>query len=256
MSAEPSRLYRRVADSLVEAIKNGDYAPGSRLPVERELSELFSVSRPTVREAMIALEILNLVEIRHGSGVYVVDAPQFDSAKGAASEARQDLNVGPFELIETRMIVEGGAAAVAATLASSEDIADLEDILNQQAAAADLEQFEELDRQFHLRLAQITNNATLIAFVEELWNLRKYSQMASATDLRARGGGRQERDNEHHGILDAIKRKDGAAAQKAMHWHLERVREYLLEATETEALENFRRQQKQQREALVKRYVV
>ena len=98
MSLNPNksvRLYRRVADELAGSIRNGPYKTGEKLPAERELAETFGVSRPTVREAMIALEIFGVVEIRHGSGIYVVEPPA-GSAAAAASEtsAREDLDVG------------------------------------------------------------------------------------------------------------------------------------------------------------------
>jgi len=75
MKERSEKLYQRVANAITTAIEEGQYTPGSRLPGERELAEDFSVSRPTVREAMIALEIRGLVEARHGSGVYVIAPP-------------------------------------------------------------------------------------------------------------------------------------------------------------------------------------
>ena len=69
--AENVKLYRRIADSIADAIEGGQYKLGDRLPTERELAEQFGVSRPTLREAMIALEMLGMIEARHGLGIYV-----------------------------------------------------------------------------------------------------------------------------------------------------------------------------------------
>ena len=79
MSTPPDtrKLYRQVADSILASIESGGYKPGTRLPSERDLAVAFKVSRPTIREAMIALEIRGLVESRHGSGIYIDDADPF-----------------------------------------------------------------------------------------------------------------------------------------------------------------------------------
>jgi len=106
--AGSKKLYQQLARSIADGIKGGVYPRGRRLPSERDLAEKFGVSRPTVREAMIALEIQGFVESRHGSGVYVTHrAPSLD---GGA-----DLDIGPFELTEARRAVEGEACALAAT---------------------------------------------------------------------------------------------------------------------------------------------
>ncbi|MFT4089438.1 MAG: FadR/GntR family transcriptional regulator [Asticcacaulis sp.] len=246
------RLYRRIADELAEIIKGGEFPPGSRLPTERELAERFSVSRPTVREALIALEILNIVEIRHGSGIYV---PEASTLPVPANDSREDLDVGAFELLEARIVIESGAVAIAATLATDQDIADLDDILDRQRQAANYTEFEAVDREFHLRLARITNNDPLIYVIEDLWEMRSRSKLASTVDTRVRGGGKVDRVEEHKKIVDALRDKDPKAARKMMHQHLERVRDYMLRATEMEEMQKLRRQQQSLRKALSERII-
>src|SRR6202030_129567 len=109
-------LSRRAADELRAPILAGQYPPGRRLPAERELAEMFNVSRPTLREAVIALELQNLVEVRVGSGVFVLDP----GAAGRVRGAGPDLTIGPFELMEARKIIESETAALAATLIDDE----------------------------------------------------------------------------------------------------------------------------------------
>ncbi len=243
-----SRLYRRVADELAASIRSGKFASGDKLPSERDLAEHFGVSRPTIREAMIALEIYGVVEIRPGSGNYVADG------SGANDGEVQDLDVGAFELIEARIIIESGAAGVAAAVISDADLEYLESLVGQMRGH-DEHTLEKADQQFHLHVAQVTNNGPLINIIKELWELRTSSLLASSIMQRAKGGGLAARVREHEHILAALKSRDPVAARLAMQEHLEKVREYLLEATETEELESLRRKHKAARAALSKRTV-
>src|SRR6187431_198812 len=104
---ESRRLYEQIAQQLARAIADGKYEIGQRLPSERELAQTFEVSRPTVREAIIALELDELVEVRLGSGVYVKNRQPPSGAEGAK-------DIGPFELLEARHAIEGEACALAA----------------------------------------------------------------------------------------------------------------------------------------------
>ena len=162
MLSASQRLYRKVADELAAAIRGGAWRTGQKLPSERDLAERYGVSRPSIREAMIALEIYGLVEIRQGSGIYVVEP-----RAGTRGAEMEDLDVGAFELLEARIIIEGGAAAVAATAASEADIARLAGLLDamERSAAA---QSEALDREFHLELARLTRNGPLLDAIETL----------------------------------------------------------------------------------------
>lgn len=125
MTANDARkLYQTVAQRVAEAIETGRYRPGQKLPSERELTELYNVSRPTIREAMIALEIRGLVEARHNAGVFVAAAPPPPASTPA------DLDIGAFGLTEARKLVEGETAALAAKTISDEEVASLYDLLD------------------------------------------------------------------------------------------------------------------------------
>ena len=104
---EPRRLYEQIAQQLAKSIADGKYEVGQRLPSERELAQAFDVSRPTVREAIIALELDELVEVRLGSGVYVIN-------RLPPARPRGYKDIGPFELLEARRAIEGEACAMAA----------------------------------------------------------------------------------------------------------------------------------------------
>ena len=107
-SIEPRRLYRQIADQIRALIKRGEFVAGSRLPPERDLARQLGVSRPSVREALIALEVEGLVDVRIGSGIYV-RAPD-----AAAASHAQDAAAGPFELLRARYVIESECAALAA----------------------------------------------------------------------------------------------------------------------------------------------
>ena len=256
MSPAPSpktvRLYRRVADKLAQSIRDAVYRPGEKLPAERELAESFGVSRPTVREAMIALEIFGVVEIRHGSGIYVIEPTGARPVEAEAEEMNDDLNVGAFELIEARILIEGEMAAVAAAAVTDADIDALNELIGRMQSGDDAA-CDEADHEFHEYIARLTDNGALIDTVSNMWALRKQSRLAARIMSRAQGGGRTARVNEHKRIVKALATRDPAAARAAMRHHLEMVREYLLDATETAEIESLRQNLRAKRDTLARR---
>ena len=251
-SPKSIRLYRRVADQLAKSIRDSVYRPGEKLPAERELAESFGVSRPTVREAMIALEIFGVVEIRHGSGIYVIERTAAEPAPAEAEAENDDLNVGAFELIEARILIEGEMAAVAAVAVTDADITALNDLIGRMQSGDDQE-CDEADHEFHEHIARLTDNGALIDTVSNMWALRKQSRLAARIMSRAQGGGRTARVNEHKRIVKALAARDPAAAWAAMRHHLEMVREYLLDATETAEIESLRQNLRAKRDSLSRR---
>jgi GntR family transcriptional repressor for pyruvate dehydrogenase complex len=225
-----TKLYQQVAATLAEAIRNGAYPVGRRLPSERELAERFGVSRPTLREAMIALEIQGFVESRQGSGVYV-------TAAAAKLDPMQDLNIGAFELTEARRVVEAEACALAATSIAEAELEELERLLLAMAAASDDgAALEAADRRFHVVIAGATRNSALVSVVEMLWDLRHRSPLCLEMLARARDVGDRPRIEEHRAIVKALAAHDSGSARAAMREHLTRVIEGLLATTEAEAV--------------------
>ena len=248
--AENVKLYRRIADSIAEAIESGQYKLGDRLPTERELAEQYGVSRPTLREAMIALEMLGMIEARHGLGIYVTS-----NARPAAPTNELDFEIGAFELIEARRLFEGEAAALAATAIDDEQIAQLE-VLMERMAREDEIQGEDADREFHMVIARASGNGAIIATIENLWDWRNRSALARNILTRARGMGLEPRIVEHRRVFEALKARDPAAARQAMRDHLERVIDHLLHATETEAVERAKLETGARRSAIAKRVAI
>lgn len=232
-SQKMSRLYQAVAERLAKSIAAGDFKPGDRLPAERDLAEQFDVSRTTIREAIIALEIQGMVDVRIGSGVYVSEAsPRTKSAP-------IEMDIGAFELTESRLLIEGEVAALAAVNATDDDIADLEKLLVEmdKANAKGDGSGELVDRQFHERIAICTRNSAMVAMVEQLWTIRNRSPQCVRLLEKTRGKGYKPVVNEHQAIVEALKSHDPAAARAAMRAHLSKVLDYLLDSSEVEAIE-------------------
>ncbi len=240
------KLYRRIVQAIVTDIANGTFPVGTRLPAERDLTERFQVSRPTIREAMIALEMKGMVEARQGSGVFVLASSSVD--------AEQELDIGAFEITEARRLLEGEVAAVAATEINEAQLAEL------RALLADMDQddndaAEAADRRFHIAIAEATGNAVIISAVTDFWDMRLRSPLAREVLRKAGSLGVEDRLAEHGRILSALEARSPADARLAMRDHLSRVIDYLLDVTETEAVERARAATDQHRRALARRSV-
>src|SRR5690242_1061686 len=130
------RLYQQAAQQIRELIARGEFRPGDRLPPERDLARKLGISRPTVREAMVALEIAGLIEIRTGAGIFVsAAAPANGGAEArAATAASFDAGPSPLELLAARRMIEGEIAAEAARLATDEHFAAIGETIDEMKA--------------------------------------------------------------------------------------------------------------------------
>lgn len=250
LQSDGRKLYQQVAAAVADAIQRGEFRPGQRIPSERELAEEHGVSRPTIREAMIALEVTGLVRSRHGSGIFVVDNPPADAPTIG-------LDIGAFELTEARRLFEAEAAALAAVSITDDEIAALENLIgamereNQEHVSG-----EHADREFHVTIARATRNSAVVDVVESLWDARYRSPLCKHMLERARNVGVQPRIDEHIVILNALRDRDPKAARTAMRDHLARVIDGLLQATESDALERARAEVEARRTDLARRVAV
>ena len=214
---EPRRLYRRIADQLRLLIDQGEFPVGSRLPAERELATQLGVSRPTVREALIALEVEGRLRIRVGSGIYVIEPQPAAVVSNSASIE------GPFEILRARAFVESAIAEEAARHPKPEDIARLDAVLAEVADKSFVgEGFLMHDRRFHTAVAEILGNGVLVRCVGELFDLRinPYFERLERHTLAATAW--RTAHEEHVLIRDAIAERDPARAREAMREHLRR----------------------------------
>lgn len=171
-----TRLYRMIADQIAGRIRAGDFPRGGRLPSERELAEQLQVSRASIREALIALEIEGYVEVRVGTGVFVTATREAAPAATASAPAAPQDEIGPFDLLEARMLIEPECAALAAQQGSPAQIAAIR-AAHEAMSLTDAPGWH--DREFHSAIAAACGNAALAASVAHLWNLSLASPVFS-----------------------------------------------------------------------------
>lgn len=214
-SGHEPRLYRVVADKIQVLIQKESIGAGERLPSERDLAAKLSVSRASLREAILALELGGVVEVRGGSGVYICEQVQEPDVP--------EVGPGPFEVLSARRLIEPEVAAIAARVATDGAIdAILKAALEMEKHHADHSSNERADREFHVSIARATGNSALVGTVEYLWDQRgrlwhRLKEHFQTEELR------HVTLTDHRDVLEAIAAHDPAAARKAMRAHLERV---------------------------------
>jgi GntR family transcriptional repressor for pyruvate dehydrogenase complex len=228
------RLYQRIARTLFEDLAGGRYKVGDRLPAERDLADEHEVSRPVVREAMIALEVQGLIEVRIGAGAYVVRLP--------GTGDRPDFHVTGFELTEARLLLEGEAAALAAIHITDQELEELDRLVARIAAENEQPSFSDsADRDFHMLIATATRNALIAKTIEQYWDLRSTAPECALLHRQARDADMRPVVEEHRAIAAALHGRDPPAARAAMRSHLSNVMDHLLVATEELAIADARK---------------
>jgi GntR family transcriptional regulator, transcriptional repressor for pyruvate dehydrogenase complex len=221
-SIQTERLYEQIVQQIEQRFLNGDLKVGDRLPPERELAEQFGVSRTAVREAVKALRQKGLVEILPGRGTFITN----DASEGVRHSLGLLMKIagidGSPDLVEVREILEPEMAALSAVRATDEHIAALrESIAKMDTALTNPDEFIEADLDFHLVLAEATQNTLIPTLIDSIVDLLR--------EQRARifrvANGPQRGQVHHRRILDAIVRHDAAGAREAMRVHLQQVRE-------------------------------
>ena len=228
------RLYHTVADKIMSLIADGAFPPGTRLPGERELAERFKVSRVTVREAEIALQALGFISIKTGSGVYVLD-PTEKASSGLPT-------VTAFELTEARLLFESEAAALAAKHISDETLERLSELV--ETMSKDDPQLKEAsaeaDQEFHLTIAAASGNSAVQYVIETLWKIR--NQVPAIRDVHESICARDDQLTiEHADVVEALRRRDPAAAREAMRAHFRGLLGSMIDVTEEQALERLKK---------------
>ena len=216
------RLYEQIVLQVEERILSGELKPGDKLPPERELGKQFGVSRTAVREAIKTLSQKGLIAVYPGRGTFVIDS--------TSSAVRHSIDMlfkiggkdGITDLVEVREIMEPEIAALAANRATDKQINTMQEIVTtMENSIKEPSTFIEADLDFHLVLAQATNNALIPALIDSLIELLREHRLRAASVE----GGLERGQPYHKLILEAIKRKDEDAARKAMGAHLQQIRE-------------------------------
>jgi DNA-binding FadR family transcriptional regulator len=223
---ERNSVADQVAKKILDLVRTGNLKPGDQLPPERDLAQMLQVSRPSLREAMRGLQILGVVKSRQGGGAYI-------SSLGAA-----DL-LGPLQflitlnnenisaLYESRVLIDGGIARMAAKRLSVHDLAKLEAIVDvQRGLLSDPIGFRVSDLEFHRTIMESTENPFLVRVSHSLYVLgMEYRRIASETP-----GVLGQSLADHERIVEAIAKRDPDGAEKAMVAHMRNVHHSTLDA--------------------------
>jgi DNA-binding FadR family transcriptional regulator len=221
---EPTRLYRQIAALIGDRIDDGLFPCGSLLPAERDLARQLGVSRTSVREALIALEVSGKVSIRVGHGVQILEATPRPDRVGARV-AVNDADIGPIQLMEARRHVELKTVELAAGNRRQENLERLERAIQVQAGAKSVRapDYRDGDRAFHVEIAKASGNAAYALIIADLWDFCCKPMFATFEELLTGPERPQQTIAEHRRILAAIVGGDRVAARKAMKLHLDTV---------------------------------
>jgi GntR family transcriptional repressor for pyruvate dehydrogenase complex len=211
------KRYQEIVTAISGAIRDGRYAPGARLPGERELAKEFGVGRSAIREAMVALEVHGLVEVKHGAGLFIVPAPVL--------KVEATATFSPVEILTARRLCEGEAAALAAATITDVDLAKLAKRVRDIKTHSTVESADDATENFHLTIAQATDNSAIIHVVANLLQMQRSSRLCRELIARARDERAPTWHQDYLKIFRAVRARDPAAARSAMHEHFDRVLE-------------------------------
>ena len=211
---EQTPRYKLVAQQIAKLILAGKLPRGSKMPTERELVQELGVSRPTIREAMIALEITGFVENSFGSAAFVSKAPP-------NSSQLTDINQpGPFELLEARIMLEGEVAFLAAKQITRSEIKHLRKCVDQMQTK-DPEEFWRADEEFHVSIASASRNLVFANIVRDFWRQRTHMPMCVKMSERVSVDDHRDEIVEMHlRIINALKAEDAEKARNEIRSHL------------------------------------
>ncbi|TMX42111.1 FadR/GntR family transcriptional regulator [Vibrio sp. Hep-1b-8] len=236
MAAEKNskRRYYQVGLQIEELLVTGVFKPGERLPSERSLSEQFNTSRATIREAIIMLELKDLVDVKQGAGIFFKEKEP--DSKGLVSD-KLIQEVGVFELLQARMVLETSIIEFAARNIKLNELRELRKIIQlQEEHINDNEKFEELDRKFHLFIAESTQNRMMIDTANRLWNrVRTDSELWAKLNVKYLHDEELKRSwlDEHKQIFYALQKRDEALAKETMLSHLNHSKGELLKLVDS-----------------------
>lgn len=224
--------YRLVADAIARKIVEGGFPAGEKLPPDRVLVEELGVSRATLREALIALEVKGLIETRFGAGAYVTSSPEDGAAPEDPAPQRTSVAAvpvtGPFEALEARRLVEGELAALAAQTITPAQLDTLWGCL-QALESAESGWDAEADARFHDVIAQAAGNAILGHLAAQFWHDQSENPLWAAIQTAvADSNTRPQLVAEHEAIIEALTEGDPEAARAAMQAHLDNFARTLL----------------------------
>ena len=241
---QPEKLSAAVIRQIEQLILRGILRPGERLPPERELAERMNVSRPSLRDAISALQDSGLLAARPGAGVYVADV--LGSAFAPALTelfARHDEAV--FDYLSFRRDMEGLAAERATRLASDTDLAVVNAVFEKMEAAHPKRNSDEearLDAQFHMAIIEASHNVVMLHMMRSMYQLLRDGVFYNRQVMFKQRTTRQARLDQHRAINDAIQARDPEGARAAVNTHMDYVERALQHQHKADRNEDIARQ--------------
>ena len=220
---------REIADELTKQIDTGIFQPGCRMPPERELASQFDVSRVVIRHAQIVLQERGLIEVKIGSGMFVLE----DYRPNLYSKGKFDL----LQLTEARSVIAVETATLAAPIITDQDIKKLQSFVEIIASNENIQTRVEAYADFHNIIASATNNHVIILVAESLWKLRTEVTQLRSFLLR----NNQQICADYLSVIDAFKHRNSTTARSVMKAHFMSLIESLLEWSEEQAYEEIKR---------------
>lgn len=210
------RVYEQIAEQIRELIRSKALRPGDRIPAERELAAMLGVSRPSVREAMIALEAAGFIEVRTGDGTYVRQLPGTQPLMPWSKDG--DPGPGPLEQFQARRLIEPELAMKAALLATDQEITELSRLVDEMAEVyPKLGDFDDkLGHRFHTSLARAARNGILAQMVEHLWDLRDSEMWRHLRRRVVTPENRKRAVEDRRRIVAALRERNPSGARAAM----------------------------------------
>jgi DNA-binding FadR family transcriptional regulator len=213
-----------LAGELRRIIESGEWDLGGRLPPERVLASRFCVARNTVRRALDQLEEAGYLSRQVGRGTFILprEKPQENGFAFRLTEA------SPRDLLETRMIIEPHAAALAATRASRADLDTIAHAFDRSLEATEISDFEHWDARIHLSVFVAAKNEVLVNYCQAISEARNQRQWFELKKRSLTAGRREAYDRQHRAIVTALVERNADAAADAMRLHLRTVQENIL----------------------------
>lgn len=217
---KPKKVSSQIAEQIRSSILAGEFSPGDKLPPERELAEMFGVSRPSVREALNILAAAGLVESYQGGGTLVKSL--VETATGSPlSELIKAEQERALDVIEVRKCMEGWTAYYAAQRGLPEDLRKLEGIVAEMERNLDgFKPSQDLDAHFHVVIAQATHNIVWLHLMQSIFDAMKEFQQSVWRAVYLTDEDHQTLFSHHREVFEAIRAKDPERARDAMLKHL------------------------------------
>jgi GntR family transcriptional regulator, transcriptional repressor for pyruvate dehydrogenase complex len=220
-----TKIYEQVVQQIKSMIIDGTLKKGDKLPTERDLAEQLQVSRPTVREAMRALEVVGVIESRQGAGNYIKESFE-NSLFEPLSMMFMLEESNPHDILELRQVLELEIAVLAAERISDEELLILNELVREMKACNSEDINVELDKKFHYTIAKASRNFLIISVLQVISQLIDDFIKDSRRKILSREENRIRLNAQHELMYVALKNKDGSAAYGAVKEHFRLIEEY------------------------------